>query len=356
VKSILITNVPSPYRAKQYNLIGDILGKNFSIFYTHSNYPTTEMKWKRPYLTHNYLFLDSCKHNLIPKFISLFIRLNRNKPDIIITSGFNIYMLTGFIFAKLLRRKHIVFTDSWLHAIKQLSYLHHIIRKLVIKRSDGFICVGIKGKEYLKHFGADPKRIFISRLSDKIHSFNNQEIKKEYDLIFSGQLIERKMPLFFVEVVNEVSHAIKGLKVLILGAGPLEEKMIKKLDEYEINYCYKGFISPEMIKDQYLKARILLFPTLNDPWGMVANDAMSIALPVVTTPYAGAAGDLIIDGYNGFIIEPDVKKWAEKITILLNNTKLYSELSKNAHLSIKDFSVEKAATDFATALKTVSEI
>ena len=41
-------------------------------------------------------------------------------------------------------------------------------------------------------------------------------LNKQYDLIFSGQFIDRKQPLFFVEVVNEVAKSFDGLKILIL--------------------------------------------------------------------------------------------------------------------------------------------
>ena len=202
----------------------------------------------------------------------------------------------------------------------------------------------------MQYFGADINKIYVSRLSDDIEINGKSGLKKQYHLMFSGQLIERKQPLFFVEVANEISKSIKDLTVLILGSGPLEKNMLNKLNEYKIKYTYEGFILPNRIKDYYSKARLLLFPTTNDPWGMVVNDAMNMGLPVITTPYAGSADDLVIDGYNGFILDLDVFAWSVKTLKLLNNEKLYTEFSKNALSKIKEFSVEKAAADFVEAL------
>lgn len=353
MKYVLITNVPSPYRAKQYNLIGDILKNDFSVFYTHSDYPTTQMKWKRPSLTHQHQFLDTKNEYYLPYWLGLFIKLYKYSPKLIITSGFNLMMLTGFIYAKLFNKKHIVFTDSWIHSIRQLTFLHLVVRKIVIKRSQGFICVGKKGKQYLEYFGAASDMIFISRLSDNIE-YQNNSVRKENDIIFSGQLIDRKQPLFFVEVIKEISKSIKNIKVIILGVGPLLEKTQRKLNEYNINYEFKGFVSPENVKDFYSSSKILLFPTKDDPWGMVANDALSVGVPVITTPYAGVSDDLVIDGFNGFILDLNVKLWADRTIELLTNTQLYDKFSSNAFEKIKEYSIEKASLDFVNALKKIS--
>ena len=111
------------------------------MIYSLSDFSITEMKWDRPNLTHKFIFLDK-----IPKIFSLFMQLRKDSPDIIITSGFNLTMLTGYIYARLYKKKHVVFTDSWLQPVILLSYLHHLIRKIVIRRSNGYICVGKKGK------------------------------------------------------------------------------------------------------------------------------------------------------------------------------------------------------------------
>ena len=38
----------------------------------------------------------------------------------------------------------------------------------------------------------------------------------------------------------------------------------------------------------------------------------SSQLPVIVTPYAGVAGELVLDGENGFIEELDADLWAQR--------------------------------------------
>ena len=42
----------------------------------------------------------------------------------------------------------------------------------------------------------------------------------------------------------------------------------------------------------YRSADVLVFPTLEDPWGLVANEAIISGLPVLCSKYAGCAQEL----------------------------------------------------------------
>jgi glycosyltransferase involved in cell wall biosynthesis len=62
-----------------------------------------------------------------------------------------------------------------------------------------------------------------------------------------------------------------------------------------------GAIPRSELMQEYLKADALVFPTLCDGFGMVATEAWSRGLPVITTPSAGVAQSLS-DGVNGLLI------------------------------------------------------
>ena len=58
-----------------------------------------------------------------------------------------------------------------------------------------------------------------------------------------------------------------------------------------------------VLRDAYIGASVLIFPTLFDGFGMVVQEAFAYGLPVITTAHAGAA-ELIVEGMNGFVIPP----------------------------------------------------
>jgi len=63
---------------------------------------------------------------------------------------------------------------------------------------------------------------------------------------------------------------------------------------------------------------------------------MACGLPVIATPQ-GFAPEIIIDGFNGYIIEEESPHlWAEKIKIILDDSALAEKMGKAAQKVIKE--------------------
>jgi glycosyltransferase involved in cell wall biosynthesis len=45
-------------------------------------------------------------------------------------------------------------------------------------------------------------------------------------------------------------------------------------------------------------------PALEEPWGLVINEAMASGLPVLSSRNVGAAEELVVEGENGFLFDP----------------------------------------------------
>jgi glycosyltransferase involved in cell wall biosynthesis len=46
-----------------------------------------------------------------------------------------------------------------------------------------------------------------------------------------------------------------------------------------------------------------VLPSLREPWGLVVNEAMASALPVIVSSRCGCVDDLVEDGSNGFVVD-----------------------------------------------------
>ena len=77
------------------------------------------------------------------------------------------------------------------------------------------------------------------------------------------------------------------------------------------------------ILNWYRLADLFVFPTREDIWGLVINEAMSQGLPVITTDKCLAGLELIKQEENGYIVECENKKE------LLERTKQYFNLTQN---------------------------
>jgi glycosyltransferase involved in cell wall biosynthesis len=282
--------------------------------------------------------------------------LKSYNPDVIVTAGMFPTMLIAWLYRMFYKKKHFVATDAWSLTEKNLKAPNKILRKILYAKADAFLPVSDKGIDNFKsNYKIPDNKIFKCGYivdNNKYSALINTE--KKYDIMFAGQFIERKLPFFFCDIAIELKKEKKDIKVLIIGSGPLEKEILDKLRKNEIDFDYPGFILQKDIPMYYAMSRIFLFTTQEDAWGVVANEACATGIPIITTPYAGCANELIIDNFNGYILKPEVKLWTSKILELLNNKTLYTQFSTNALEHIKNFTVKNALNNFINAINSLN--
>ncbi|MDQ3073957.1 MAG: glycosyltransferase family 4 protein, partial [Bacteroidota bacterium] len=321
-KIVLLTNIPVPYRERIHEIVAEHYKGNYTVIYCAKSEPNRH--WKTVQGNYPAIYLSETSKAYIHNQPEIWNELNILNPEVVITTGFNPTMLYAFAWCILHNKKHIAFTDGTLHSERDLSFLHKIIRKIVYARSKSFLGPSNGSVELYKSYNINESRIFKSHLCIDNTKYTVLPVeKKEYDLMFSGQLVDRKMPLFFVEVANKIKESTGQCKVLILGKGELQEEILSLLKKSEIEFEFPGFIQPELLPQYYSKSKLFLFPTKNDPWGVVANEAMASGVPVITCENAGVAYDLIVHCENGFILPLDIDVWAKHSLDLLDNKELY---------------------------------
>lgn len=312
MRILLVTNFPAPYRLPLYDELGTKLGEKFFVIYTDT--AVEGHHWQIPHLNH--------PHHFIKLNESVTLIAKKFQPAVVILGGVNKHTLKLFLFAKRKKIKISLFTGMWDLPFLKLRKSSQILRRFLYRHSDHFIVHGRKSKEHIIQSTSEsfPGKIFvlnpILQISNFPFTMNTSEVK-EFDLLFSGQLIERKLPIFFVDIAAKVNENRK-INVLILGDGPLKTEMQKRLIESGISHTFAGYIPQDKLQSFYKKGKVLLFPTESDPWGIVANEALSVGVPVITSPNAGVADNLIISGKNGFVLEKDVDLWAQKTIEILN--------------------------------------
>lgn len=90
----------------------------------------------------------------------------------------------------------------------------------------------------------------------------------------------------------------RNARLLVFGAVELPDRVLRPLPE---GVELRGSIPRTELMEHYRQSDALIFPTLCDGFGMVATEAWSRGLPVITTERAGAA-DLLMPGKNGLLI------------------------------------------------------
>ncbi|MGQ7945098.1 glycosyltransferase family 4 protein [Flavobacterium sp. WC2509] len=351
-KVVLLTNIPAPYREKMHELVSEYFKGFYTVVYCAEK--ESNRKWEVQYGNYDKQVLSKINDNAIHNNPEIIKSLNKLNPDVVVIMGFYPSMLYAYLWTIFKSRKLIVFTDGTLISESSLSIIHKIVRKIVFKKAKAFIGPSNGSAELYESYGIDKSKFFRTYLAINNSLFLKESSKeKKFDLMFSGQFIDRKMPLFFVEIARIVKEQYGKCSVLILGNGILEREIVQLLESYSIEYSYPGFISQEDLPSYYTQAKLFLFPTRNDPWGVVANEAMASGLPVITCMNAGVANDLVVDGFNGYVLPLSEKVWADKVISIFNSQDEYKRLSENALKHVQIYSSENAAKGIFLAVNSV---
>lgn len=67
---------------------------------------------------------------------------------------------------------------------------------------------------------------------------------------------------------------------------------------------FPGFRQIDDLPRFYSGAACFIHPALEEPWGLVINEAMACGLPVLSSDNVGAAEELVDDGVNGWLFDP----------------------------------------------------
>ncbi|NQY30825.1 MAG: glycosyltransferase family 4 protein [Flavobacteriaceae bacterium] len=363
IKVCLLTNMPVPYREKVHEFVAENLRAEYTVVYFSKM--ESNRQWDFNQGNYKYNILKSSEFRFRKRIIhinfNIYKELNSLNPDVLIVSGLGPTSLLAVFWAKIKNKKIIPFTDAFLlsESSLKLNKIQIYLRRKIYSTSKA--CIGAsKGSiEMFRYYGAKSKNIFQSHLCiDNKYFFETYKsyktsLKRDFDLIYSGRLTDDKNIDFFTQVIVELKKKKPNLSVLIIGSGPAEKKVVKKLRDVNVSFNFPGFIDQKDLPKYYMKAKLLLLPTKRDAWGLVCNEASAVGTPVVTTKYAGAANDLVIHKITGLVLELDLNLWVEEVNKLLLDKNKLEELSKNAMERVQNYNFKNASQGIIDAVNNV---
>ncbi|QPH39938.1 glycosyltransferase family 4 protein [Pedobacter endophyticus] len=344
-----LTQVPGPYRERMHELVSEFGDFSYDVIYCAKVEPNR--KWKLSYGDYPMYFLAEKAETFRHNNLNVWGLLNKLNPTILIITAFKPTMLYGVLWCLLRGRKIIVYNDGTYDSEQHLSFTQKLIRKLVYKVTSAFMAPGKGTVDLYKSYGVAEKKIFKSCLCVDNTQFEYQPMQQRpYHILYCGQITERKLPFLFTDVAIKLNKEIPNFKALIVGDGALKDEMLLRLDKNNVDYHFAGFLDQKSLLSYYAKAKVFLFTTIDDVWGIVANEACASGTPVITSKEAGVAGDLILDGENGYVLPLDANVWANTIKALLENEQQLETFAEKAMEIVKPFNHQQAADGLRQAV------
>ncbi len=197
---------------------------------------------------------------------------------------------------------------------------------------------GIIAPKTIATLGVDTKK--FSPPKNK-HSQKKKYKLEDYFVIgYCSRLSREKDPETVLKAFRILYPKYKDMRLLVIGDG-LEE--FKEKFRKGKNVIYLG--KKTNVEEYYKLMDVFYFTSLTETTGFVILEAMSCALPVISTN-VGIANFAIKNGKNGFIInKKDYLELAKATEKLYKDRTLREDIGKKARKTIlEDFSFEKSAS------------
>lgn len=156
-------------------------------------------------------------------------------------------------------------------------------------------------------------------------------------VVFIGRLVYEKGVQVLLEAMPSVLGQVPGTKLVIAGAGPMRETLERRAAEMGLGdrVAFWGFIDDETKAGLYAAADLCVFPSLYEPFGIVALEAMASGTPLVVSDVGGLA-EIVEHGTTGFKALPGhTESLAWHMTELLLNGEAGKRMADRAYEQVR---------------------
>ncbi len=178
--------------------------------------------------------------------------------------------------------------------------------------------------------------------------FSASDIRKVFPqdkiVLYVGRLTFQKGVEYFLKAAREVLNHNPNTLFIVAGTGDMERRLIMESAYLGIGnrVIFTGFTQGERLRTLYQMADVFVMPSVSEPYGIVALEAVSCGIPSIISKQSGVSETL----NHVFKVDFwDTQKIAHQILSILNFPKLAAERANSARLEAKKMTWQKAATE-----------
>ncbi len=147
---------------------------------------------------------------------------------------------------------------------------------------------------------------------DRLATFDLTEFRRNYAapdekiIFFVGRVVEEKGVRVVIESAPTVLASYQKAKFIIAGSGPQLQYFRDMVLEMGLadRFYFTGFISDEVRDKLYKVADVAVFPSLYEPFGIVALEAMAARVPVIVADTGGLT-EVVTNHQTGIVVNPN---------------------------------------------------
>ncbi len=215
------------------------------------------------------------------------------------------------------------------------------ILKWVLRNCDRIIAVSAYMKGLVIGLGVPEERVRVIHNGVDTHSPAEEG---EARLLFIGALVKQKGADILIWAFEEIKKKLPELKLVLVGDGPdreMLEGLVSRLGARDVEF--KGYV--EDIDGVFTSQSVLVVPSRQEGFGIVALEAMARGVPVVASK-TGGLEEIILNRENGLLFEKeDMLSLASAVIEIFENPEIREGLIKNGLKTAQSYSWDQAVKE-----------
>ena len=261
-------------------------------------------------------------------------KLARDARGVIAGTSGRVALPAAYLGARRAGVPFVLWTALWAHPRSAAHALSWPLLRHLYTHADALATYGEHVSAYVARRGARNVHIAPQAVDPAFWSGEHAEPDR-----FTAVFVGRVAPEKGIEVLREAWRVVDGELVVVGPGGPV------------------GAVTPEEVRNFLSAASVLVMPsiatrTFREPWGLVANEAMHMQVPVIASDAVGAAaGGLVRHERNGLVVPAnDAKALAGALRRMAADATLRRTLGTNAARDVAAFTPQAWAAGMAGAV------
>jgi glycogen synthase len=223
------------------------------------------------------------------------------------------------------------------------QFIHNKEKKLIMESDQIIVCSSYMRDELLtisEHFekkitivpnGIEPSAVKVN--SSEIYPFIQN---KKY--VFSiGRMVMEKGFETIIEAAQLAKKNRRNIYFVVAGKGPMLERYRKMVSERQLDHyiAFIGYVSDEQRDALLVNSEMAVFPSLYEPFGIVALEAMILGKPTIVSDTGGLKG-IIMDKQTGLLmVTGNAESLLANIDFLSQNPEKAVEIGEKGRQIVK---------------------
>ncbi len=302
---------------------------------------------------------DVSDYYLDPRILAHLARLS---PEVIICAGWSVPTWYASLYCTVSGSALVIHSDGTPLTERNMSAVQRGSRSVLVRRADGFAANSRQAAQQFIDLGAVPATVHAAPHSTNLEPFwqvGRRRVEDHGDridapgrlhVLMAGRLVPRKGFAQALSAIAAAQAAEPGIRLSIAGSGPDEDRLRGLARELDASVDFLGFVDQPDLAAAAAQADAFVFPSTQDEFGFVLLEAMAAGLASIASPFAGATGDLIVDGDNGLVAAPDDRgRLTDALVSLARDPALRQRLGERGHRSSLHRTPRRTAEGYVVA-------